>query len=611
MDISRLKVAVPSYQITEEGGPVAYLVTVEYGKLSWDVWRRYSQFAQLYRDLTRDGHCALPPLPPKTVAGPPQDPRTLADRRHRLQYFLLELLRRPDTRTSPVVLDFLLFAEQASLNIPHLRPSCLCSTGVQRFAVSSIAFSPVNRVVFVSHEDKTGLFRLGRLWSLVEPDEFGMINVWATDANVNSLSLMQSLKTQAKVRCLLLDEATNQLFAGHDDGKVAVYLFDTEELKIEKVKELDLHTAAVMHLVSGKSKQKRLLSLGFDGAIRVVEIGNHQVLSGGRLTKRLGSGVHLTVGHFDDESDTAYLGTSGGQVLVYGVKNNPPTFVQGLTVHPVYPVEALCMDKMYLFVGHGEYVSVISIEQRRAEQKFSKVAILTLRDSPSPVLSMAYDSLEKRLFVGYDPAIAWWSIDSGQPLCVWEAHGGGVHHLAFTDRADIIISGGDSGNTKVWRLPPAKDLQLWQPASTDDDSPKEPRLDHLGPTGERAGFVEDEEESDAAPVLHAAHPGILRSQSSERSFDIHGLGPKSGESLFSSGNQAKGTSKATSVNGFWECSGAIPDDGQKQGNAEKTSGEPTSRPRAPSLTKEKLPTPFGPKSEDDDEELDDIRSAFT
>lgn len=36
MDISRLKVAVPSYQITEEGGPVAYMVTVQYGKLSWD-----------------------------------------------------------------------------------------------------------------------------------------------------------------------------------------------------------------------------------------------------------------------------------------------------------------------------------------------------------------------------------------------------------------------------------------------------------------------------------------------------------------------------------------------------------------------------------------------
>lgn len=43
---------------------------------------------------------------------------------------------------------------------------------------------------------------------------------------------------------------------------------------------------------------------------------------------------------------SACPGTSSGQVLVYGVRNNPPAFVQGLTVHPVYPVEALCMDKM-------------------------------------------------------------------------------------------------------------------------------------------------------------------------------------------------------------------------------------------------------------------------
>lgn len=36
----------------------------------------------------------------------------------------------------------------------------------------------------------------------------------------------------------------------------------------------------------------------------------------------------------------------------------------------------------------------------------------------------------KRTFSGIlfcpQPAIAWWSIDNGQPLCVWEAHGGGV-----------------------------------------------------------------------------------------------------------------------------------------------------------------------------------------
>ncbi|ESS32804.1 WD domain, G-beta repeat-containing protein [Toxoplasma gondii VEG] len=632
MDVSRLKVAIPSYQITEENGPVAYAIAVEYGKLSWDVWRRYSQFAQLYRDLDRDGYCALPSLPGKTLAGAPYDPRLLADRRHRLQYFLLELLRRPDTRTAPALLDFLLFSEQASLNIPPLRPWCVCNTGAQRFAVSSLVYSRSNRVIIVGHEDKTGLSRLGRLWSLVEPDEFGMINVWAVDCNMDSPSLMQCIKTQPKVRCMFYDEPSNQLFVGQDDGKVSVYILDADELKLEKVKELDLHTAAVMHLAPGKSKQKRLLSLGFDGAIRVIDITTHQMLSGGRMTRRLGSGAHLTVGHFDDENDTVYLGTSGGQVLVYAVKSNPPSFIQGLTVHPVYPVETLIVDKQYMFLGHGEYVSVISVEQRRTEQKFSKVAVLTLKENPSPVLSMVYDPKEKRLLVGYDPAIAWWSIESGQPLCVWEAHGGGVHQLLLTDRSDIVLSGGDSGNSKIWRLPPAQDLRLWQPpAAVEQRSGEETGSGGWREADEIANFSSSRDEDDGES-LHAGcprqkwggtqHPqgyepvaigrssnslspgsarddrGVLRSDdydTPERSVHV---------------NDANGRGKGRCTLSGDDLMGSRITKDEEPGNAAQTSASALGGSVIP--PKKNFPTPFEPKSDDDDDEdLDELRSAFS
>ncbi|PFH34966.1 WD domain, G-beta repeat-containing protein [Besnoitia besnoiti] len=615
MDISRLKVAVPSYQITEENGPVVYAIAVEYGKLSWDVWRRYSQFAQLYRDLEREGYCALPSMPSKTLAGPPQDPRTLADRRHKLQYFLLELLRRPDTRTSAPLLDFLLFNEQASLNVPPLRPWCVCCTGAQRFAVSTLVYSPANRVVIVGHEDKTGLSRLGRLWSLVEPDEFGMINVWALDADMGCPSLMQSIKTQPKVRCMFFDEPNNQLFVGHDDGKVAVYVLDADELKIDKVKELDLHTAAVMHLAPGSSKQKRLLSLGFDGAIRVIDIATHQMLCGGRLTRRLGSGVHLTTGHFDDETDTVYLGTSSGQVLVYAVKSNPPSFVQGLTVHPVYPVEALIVGKMYMFVGHGEYVSVVSVEQRRMEQKFSKVAVLTLRDNPSPVLSLVYDPEEKRLLVGYDPAIAWWSIESGQPLCVWEGHGGGVHQLLLTDRSDIVVSGGDSGNTKVWRLPPPKELRLWQPPSMGDRGSAAssnggtttsfllPQDDDDSPTSAfRAGATQQRVSAhagyDPLPIGRSARDIFAADSPSDRDdglVETHSAG----------GGNDHGSCAHSALAGD-EAFGAQPSELAGAGGV-ADGGAPA--PTSAAATANHLPAPFEPTSDDDD--LDDLRSAFS
>lgn len=165
----------------------------------------------------------------------------------------------------------------------------------------------------------------------------------------------------------------------------------------------------------------------------------------------------------------------------------------------------------------------------------------------------------------------------------------------------------------MWRLPPAKELQLWQAPPVDLEGPGEPELDHLSPTTGRTVGADDDE-AGAPRISTAAHTGPLQSRTSERLFAVHGQGPKGSDpsGLTNSGNQARGASKAKPDSGAWQHCGALPDDGQKkQRSRGSTPGDVEGRPRSPDDAKESFLTPFEPKSDDDDEELDDIRSALS
>ncbi|EEQ97319.1 hypothetical protein Pmar_PMAR024815 [Perkinsus marinus ATCC 50983] len=127
-----------------------------YQSLSWTVYRRFSEFDSLMMELTGCGHAFLPPLPPKTlVRAPMATSDTIRTRTHALHILLRRLIQRPDTRSSP----------------PFLR----CPF---RFAVTGMQVNATQTIVIASHEDSTAMARLGRVWSVVEADELGSINVY-------------------------------------------------------------------------------------------------------------------------------------------------------------------------------------------------------------------------------------------------------------------------------------------------------------------------------------------------------------------------------------------------------------------------------------------------
>ncbi|CDJ39724.1 hypothetical protein, conserved, partial [Eimeria tenella] len=87
MDSSNLRVSIPQYEEIEEGR-VAFKVSVQYSKLSWEVWRRFSDFAALHEQLLASDYGALPPLPPKTLLPPATDHHFLEKRKDKLFNYL-------------------------------------------------------------------------------------------------------------------------------------------------------------------------------------------------------------------------------------------------------------------------------------------------------------------------------------------------------------------------------------------------------------------------------------------------------------------------------------------------------------------------------------------
>lgn len=451
MESSVLRVAIPQYEEIQEGR-VAFKVTVQYAKLSWEVWRRFSDFVALHEQLTSSDYAALPELPPKTLLPSVTDTRFLEKRKNKLFNYIQELLRRPDTRMSEELLNFLCLTEQAAVRSKPVRPALVGSTGPQRFAVSSLARGA--SCVVAAYEDKTSMSRLGRLWTIVEPDELGMLVVWFLDPSNKFFSSSFTQKFSCKVRAVACHADSSRVIVALDDGTLqSLQLESNGHLKL--VASAEIHHSPVVG-ISGLQGGSKLLSVAADGSIRLVDALTLSVVSGGRLEKRLG-GHALTCCFLAPDTLTAYLGTTAGVLLIYSLKTKTPQFLAESRLIPNDQIEAILYDSLGVFVGHGHQVSILQHQRGRVERG----AMLQLRDTGEIVHSMALDAERKRLFVGYTSFIAWWCIDRGECLLAWAAHNGGVHQLITQEGGEFLISGGDSGTIKLWQLPASSVLTPW------------------------------------------------------------------------------------------------------------------------------------------------------
>lgn len=456
MFLETLALDVVKARPTADNATFQYHLKVHYCGATWELAKRFSEFDALLQNLTSCKYGGLPRLPAKTLIGAPTGDEAIDGRKQQLKFILHDLLIRPDTRNSPAMRHFLDIDKHAEVQLRSLQPEPLRSFEDPRFGVSGMSVAPRSNLVIVTHEDSTHLSRLGRVWSVVEPDELGALHLWAQVGD-GSWKRVHSSTFGQKVTTLTFEEVTRQFFVGFEDGKIDMYSVAADSLKPSQQGSLDLHhKSPVTHL---SASPRRLLSLGFDTAMRVIDLETRQLLCGGRLLKRLKTEQdYLTCGYLDEERDRVFIGSSGGDLFVFDIATNPPKFLHSLEMS-TKPVSMLCHSGTSLFVGHGDGISVLSFEEPGHEQRMRRTHSYSskhLHYEGLTILSVADAPHRGLVFGGYsDGSVAMWMSGDTESCMVLKAHESDVTNVAWIEDAPwgpaLFTAGGD-GKVTTWRL---------------------------------------------------------------------------------------------------------------------------------------------------------------
>ncbi|CAK9097390.1 unnamed protein product [Durusdinium trenchii] len=464
-----------------------YHIQLKYGEASWEVAKRFSDFDALLQSLATNRFGGLPKLPAKTLLGSPMDQAAIDARKEQLRILLQDLLLRPDTRTCAAMRQFLDLPGHVDEEIRQVQPTPVRSFEDPRFGVSGVCVSPEANLVMVTHEDSTHLSRLGRVWSVVEPDELGALHLWAR-AGDGTWRRSFSQTYGIKVRSLCWEPETRQIFVGLEDGKIEVFHLKPGEVKPEAAGALELHHKSPVTHLSVSSRRTRELRCG------------------GRLLKRLRSEMdYLTSCHLDDEHDRAFIGTSGGDVFVLDISQNPPNFLHMVDMGSK-PVCDMALTQEHFLVAHSDCIAALTVAPRGEESRMARLGnyrVKHLHESEVSILSVTVAVQRDLVFGGYsDGSIAVWSMRATEAVLVLQGHQCDVTRLVWLEEptwGPVLYSGGGDGKVTTWNLNGnAEDFALWAPASGLNLLD---RGSNLAPQDNDAALSAFEPSFDAAPAM--------------------------------------------------------------------------------------------------------------
>jgi WD40 repeat protein len=470
MDPSKLSCAIGNITTAAEGQTVQYQINLRYGALSWEALRRFSAFDALLEQLRGQGYALLPSLPPKTILGAPLDRSGIEERRTLLKKLLYGLLSRPDTRVSGPLNTFLAIREHTEVAARSLLPQCERKFEDLRFGVSDMFVCP--GLVIAAHEDATNLSRLGRVWTMVEPDELGAIHCYIRRGPDKPWTEIFGETFSCKVRAVCFEVESKQAFVGLEDGHVVVYQISKDGAT--ETKRIQVHgNSPVTHL---SCSTRVLLSLGFDQALRIVDTQSKEILTGGKLSKRLEGSEYLSTGQYEIDQKRAIVGTSKQQIFFFDVDSATPAYLHTIVVQPSGPVDQLVLseDEQTLYVGHGLAISVYEMHPKRQESRIRLLMQFTssaLVDETGFRITAVAPSVEMQMLAaGFSNGdVAIWNLLGGDVLVGLHAHDGACTRVEWV--GSMLHTAGEDGTVKVWNVSDSPDDYLtWQPTDEEDET---------------------------------------------------------------------------------------------------------------------------------------------
>jgi WD40 repeat protein len=283
---------------------------------------------------------------------------------------LLETLAsRPDTRQCRLFRAFIDFDKQTESpeTLRELvRGRCVVDP---RFGV--IGLSIIGDVLVVVHTDTTSLARLGKVWTIIEPDELGTLSLWRiargsgiTQSPTPSEFEDDVLKLGDKVftgalcetaHCIKLSIESTTLAIGLANGCVQVY-----DIQSPMKPEWVIKAHGSSPVIAVDILNDTVVSVGLDNALRLSSTKTGKMISGGQLSKRLVSGEIFTCMNIHVKSERVFIGSNKGRIFVYSINSGSPQFELTMQMNS-YPVSSISSSEDQLFVGFDCSVSVYEI----------------------------------------------------------------------------------------------------------------------------------------------------------------------------------------------------------------------------------------------------------
>ena len=315
-------------------------------------------------------YAQLPSLPSKTLPFFSLGYDGLQRRAHDLLGLLTTLASRPDTRQCRPFRGFIDFDRQsgsAETLRELMRGRCASDP---RFGV--IGASAIGDVLAVVHTDTTSLARLGKVWSIIEPDELGTFSLWRISrgsgitqtASTEQFADDDILKLGEKVFSGSLCETAHSMKLSIESATLAIGLangtIQVYDIQSPLKPEWVIKAHGLSPVIAVDIIRDTVVSIGLDSALRVSSTKTGKMISGGQLSKRLSSGEVFTTLHIHPKSERVFVGTTKGQVFVYDISSGSPQFVSVMRMNILSPIAYISSSEDQILIGYDSFVAVFS-----------------------------------------------------------------------------------------------------------------------------------------------------------------------------------------------------------------------------------------------------------
>lgn len=477
-----LEVFKARVSIVKSGQHVEYLLRVSCEGRSWQLKKRFSEFAALQETLVKRLH-SVPALPAKSVVRQ-FDAEHLESRKQGLSQYLQSLCQRRDVLNCPEVQEFLGLPEHVvSFKQQHpSEPLQVAEVHEAAFGITDFAYDPVQGLLLLGASDcswtsrmDTKITNIKLPWEPSAPNlPTSQMSLWRqfpgdlrfdvqfTSRYAASLTAVALLATPS-VPGAGAQESKGFCLCGLSDGTVGCHTIQNSSgiHNAGAILPLLRHTAGVTALVCDPVRQW-LVTASKDTAMIVYDLRRQAIL--GEVSTK---GAPCSAMFYCEAQKRLFTGLQSGRVMVWDLSDTPPqqlcTIPDGGVEAAAYTTKVAALDydgpNHTLFTGAKEGLSLWAVKGS-STGCWGRCAG-TIGGLSSAPTAMAWSSSSREIIAGFGSgAVIVFDVDSGLASYAFQAHDKDVTSLVWLDAPRRLLTSSKDKTMKVWDFPSLQRMTL-------------------------------------------------------------------------------------------------------------------------------------------------------